>query len=317
MRHLHQLLHSADYNRRSCSNRSSPTFATRSDGCVRVPGSRWWRSRRSRSASASIPRCSPSSTRCCSSRCRWRRPTALSTSSPATPPARSRSAPRRILTTSTCRRRTRCSTGSSATVRCSRRSTSTTGRVWRWARSSPATTSSVFGVAAALGRTILPEDDVPSAPRVAMVSHRYWTRELGSAPDVVGRTHPHPRQSVHDRRRRAVRLQRHGAGAVAGDVDSGVRVARGRTGRDARHGAVADRHDPSRSPRRPVAVHPGPAEPGKTIDEARANLTLLMSRLEAANPSHEQGAPPDAEGDERRASSIPPPIRSSCRSRRG
>ena len=46
----------------------------------------------------------------------------------------------------------------------------------------------VFGVPAALGRTILPADDAPSAPRVAMVSHRYWTRELGSAPDVVGRT---------------------------------------------------------------------------------------------------------------------------------
>ena len=42
--------------------------------------------------------------------------------------------------------------------------------------------------AAALGRTILPDDDGPSAPRVAMVSHRYWTRELGSAPDVVGRS---------------------------------------------------------------------------------------------------------------------------------
>jgi len=46
----------------------------------------------------------------------------------------------------------------------------------------------VFGVGAAIGRTILPADDAPAAPRVAMVSHRYWTRELGSAPDVVGRT---------------------------------------------------------------------------------------------------------------------------------
>jgi hypothetical protein len=45
----------------------------------------------------------------------------------------------------------------------------------------------VFGVRAALGRTILAEDDGPSAPRVVMVSHQYWTRELGSAPDAVGR----------------------------------------------------------------------------------------------------------------------------------
>ena len=37
---------------------------------------------------------------------------------------------------------------------------------------------------AALGRTILPADDRAGAPRVVMVSHRYWTRELGSAPDA-------------------------------------------------------------------------------------------------------------------------------------
>jgi hypothetical protein len=40
----------------------------------------------------------------------------------------------------------------------------------------------VFGVGAALGRTILPSDDTPGAPKVAFVSHRYWARELGSAP---------------------------------------------------------------------------------------------------------------------------------------
>src|SRR5205823_11055483 len=45
-----------------------------------------------------------------------------------------------------------------------------------------------LGVAAAVGRTILPEDDAPDAARVAMISHAYWARELGSAPDVVGRT---------------------------------------------------------------------------------------------------------------------------------
>src|SRR5438105_2163700 len=46
----------------------------------------------------------------------------------------------------------------------------------------------MLGVHAAVGRTILPEDEPAGAPRVAMVSHRYWTRELGSAPDVIGRT---------------------------------------------------------------------------------------------------------------------------------
>ncbi len=35
----------------------------------------------------------------------------------------------------------------------------------------------VLGVGAALGRTLLPEDDRPGAERVAMVSNRYWRRE--------------------------------------------------------------------------------------------------------------------------------------------
>ena len=71
----------------SCSSPSSPTFAMRSGGCARARGSRWWRSRRSRSASASTPRSSPSSMPCCSSRCRSRRRSAWSTSSRAIRPA--------------------------------------------------------------------------------------------------------------------------------------------------------------------------------------------------------------------------------------
>lgn len=46
----------------------------------------------------------------------------------------------------------------------------------------------MLGVPAFLGRTILPADDAPGAPRVAVISHRYWQRELASAPDAVGRT---------------------------------------------------------------------------------------------------------------------------------
>src|SRR5207244_933714 len=46
----------------------------------------------------------------------------------------------------------------------------------------------VFGIRPAVGRTITPDDDSPAAPRVVMVSQRYWARELASAPDVVGRT---------------------------------------------------------------------------------------------------------------------------------
>jgi len=44
----------------------------------------------------------------------------------------------------------------------------------------------VLGVTVARGRTILPADDTPGAPRVAVVSNRYWTREMGSTPDAIG-----------------------------------------------------------------------------------------------------------------------------------
>lgn len=39
----------------------------------------------------------------------------------------------------------------------------------------------------AVGRLLLEEDDVPGAPRVAVLSHAFWQREFGGDPDVVGR----------------------------------------------------------------------------------------------------------------------------------
>ena len=142
----------------------------------------------------------------------------------------------------------------------------------------------VLGVAAALGRTIAPEDDRAGAERVAMVSYRYWLRELGSAPDAVGR---------------ALRI-RGNPYTIVGVVPPGF------------NGMV-----PILSPElwipaaaslevEPVGMHdavPSPTgttrlerrgdrwmflrarlKPGRSLDEAQANLTLLMSRLEQANP---------------------------------
>ncbi len=44
----------------------------------------------------------------------------------------------------------------------------------------------VLGVPAALGRTLQPADDRPSAERVVVVSDRYWRRELGGRKDAIG-----------------------------------------------------------------------------------------------------------------------------------
>src|SRR6185295_14648290 len=147
----------------------------------------------------------------------------------------------------------------------------------------------VFGVAAALGRTIQPGDDTASAPRVAMVSHRYWTRELGSAPDVIGRS-----IRIRGTPYTIVGVAPSGFSGMVPvlspemwipvsaslDVEPiGMRDAvpspTGTTRLDRR----ADRWMFMRAR----------LAPGATIDGARANLAVLMSRLEAANPITNKG----------------------------
>ena len=143
----------------------------------------------------------------------------------------------------------------------------------------------VLGVNALIGRTLSPEDDAPGAPRVAVVSYRYWTRELGSAPDVVGRTmriRGNPLTIVGV-------LPRTFTGMVpvlapelwipasaSLDVESvGLRDV------------VPSPSGANRLERRGERwlFLRGRLKDGRTIDQARANLTLLMSRLAAAYPA--------------------------------
>jgi predicted permease len=46
----------------------------------------------------------------------------------------------------------------------------------------------LLGVRAAVGRTLLPEDDTPGAQRAVALSHRTWMRDYGGESSVVGRT---------------------------------------------------------------------------------------------------------------------------------
>jgi predicted permease len=47
---------------------------------------------------------------------------------------------------------------------------------------------SVFGVRPRRGRDFLAEEDRPGGPKVAILSHRLWTRRFGADPAIVGRT---------------------------------------------------------------------------------------------------------------------------------
>jgi len=47
---------------------------------------------------------------------------------------------------------------------------------------------SVFGVDPLLGRDLLPEEDLPNAPAVVVLSHGLWERRYGADPEIVGKT---------------------------------------------------------------------------------------------------------------------------------
>jgi predicted permease len=143
----------------------------------------------------------------------------------------------------------------------------------------------VLGVRPAVGRTIRPEDDAPGAPRVAMVSHRYWTRELGGALDVVGRTirvRGDPYTIVGVAPASFTGMVPILAPELWIPVSASLAVE------------PVGMHDTAPSPSGTTRLERrgdrwlfvrGRLKPGRSIDEARANLSLLMSRLAAVYPA--------------------------------
>jgi putative ABC transport system permease protein len=146
-----------------------------------------------------------------------------------------------------------------------------------------------LGVTAALGRTILPEDDVPGAARVAMVSDGYWRRELGSSPNLEGRT-------------LRIRGNTFSIVGVAPASFTGmvpilapemwIPVASSLEVEPVGlHDVIASPTGNTRLERRGdrwMSIR-GRLQRGKTIDEARANLELLVSRLATTYPQTNKG----------------------------
>ena len=143
----------------------------------------------------------------------------------------------------------------------------------------------VFGVNAALGRTILPSDDAPGAPKVVMVSRRYWMRELGSAPDAVGRS-------------LRIRGSSYTIVGVAPAAFNGmvpilapemwIPVSASLDVEPVgMHDAVPSPTGTNRLDRRADRwlFMRGRLKQGATLEQARANFTVLASRLAADNPA--------------------------------
>jgi putative ABC transport system permease protein len=147
----------------------------------------------------------------------------------------------------------------------------------------------ILGVGAAVGRTLLPSDDVAGAPHVVMVSHEYWTRDLGSAPDAVGRTirirgNPFTIIGVAPQEFTGMipvlAPELWVAASASLEVDPvGM------------HDAVPSPTGTNRLDRRGDRwiFMRGRLKPGKTIDQARANFELLASRLSEAYPATNKG----------------------------
>jgi predicted permease len=141
----------------------------------------------------------------------------------------------------------------------------------------------MLGVQAIVGRTIAPEDDRADAPRVAMVSYRYWQRELAAAPDAVGRT---------------LRLRGNPytiVGVAPPSFTGMVPVLAPELWIPASASLEVEplgMHDTVPSPGTTRLDRRGDRwmflrarlKPGRTAAQAAANLTLLTARLEEANP---------------------------------
>ena len=141
----------------------------------------------------------------------------------------------------------------------------------------------MLGVGAAVGRTIAADDDRADAPRVAVVSYRYWQRELAGSAEAIGRT---------------LRLRGNPytiVGVAPASFSGMVPVLAPELWIPASASTEVEpigMHDTVPSPGTNRLDRRGDRwlflrgrlKPGRTAPEAAANLALIMSRLEVANP---------------------------------
>lgn len=136
---------------------------------------------------------------------------------------------------------------------------------------------SVLGAQPALGRAFLPDEDVKATP-VAVVSHGFWERSLGSDPSIVGRT------IILNRTPFTVI-------GVAPENFSGTLLGGGPSVwvPMSMHGVVQPGFDWYETRRGLFLFGVARLKPGVTVDQARSNLQALFANLEKAFPVDNKG----------------------------
>jgi predicted permease len=124
---------------------------------------------------------------------------------------------------------------------------------------------SVLGVSPALGRDFRPEDDVPGAPGVAILSHVLWLRRFGGDPQIVGKE-----ISLNYEKCTVIGVMKRGVQFPDRETDLWV-PSRFTTAQLTNHGnhflQVVAR-----------------LKPGVPLEAANANLATIASQLEKENP---------------------------------
>jgi putative ABC transport system permease protein len=120
----------------------------------------------------------------------------------------------------------------------------------------------VFGVAPALGRSFLPQEDLPGGAKAAVISYDLWKTRLGADPSLLGR----PLLLAGD------------PYTVVGILPQGFRPD-----------PPADvfiplQADPNSINQGHYLLVAGRLKPGVTVDAAKANMKLAGERFRAANP---------------------------------
>ncbi|HWT45252.1 MAG TPA: ABC transporter permease, partial [Vicinamibacterales bacterium] len=136
---------------------------------------------------------------------------------------------------------------------------------------------SLLGATPALGRGFLPEEETKATP-VAVVSHGFWERTLGSDPAVIGKTITLNRTPFT-----VVGVApRNFSGTVLGGGPS-VWVPR------SMHAVVQPGFDWYDTRRGLFLFTFGRLKPGVTLDQTRSNLRALFANLEQAFPADNKG----------------------------